>query len=54
MTSPHERQLREQSQGIKKEHEIKFQEGEEHLHFKGVVCEDWIETTRSSKHFQYL
>jgi hypothetical protein len=46
--------LREQKQGIKREHDIRFSEGEEHLHFEGDVCEDWIETITSSKHFQHL
>ncbi len=39
---------------IKKEHDIRFPEGQEHLHFKGDVCEDWMETTTSPKHFQHL
>jgi hypothetical protein len=54
MTLPQEKQLREQSQGVKKEHDIRILEGEEHLHFKVDVCEDWMETTRSLKHFQHL
>jgi hypothetical protein len=40
MTSPQERQLKEQSQGVKKEHHIRFLEGEERLHFEGDVCEN--------------
>jgi len=43
--------LREQSHGIKKEHDIRFPKGEEHMHFEGDVCEDWVETTASPKHF---
>jgi len=35
MTSPHERQLREWRQKIKREHDTKFLEGEEHLHLDG-------------------
>jgi hypothetical protein len=33
MTSPQERQLREQSQGVKREHDIRFPKGEKHLYF---------------------
>jgi hypothetical protein len=54
MTLPQEKQLREQSQGVKKERDIKFPEGGEHLHFEGDVCVDWMETTPSPKHFQHL
>jgi hypothetical protein len=54
MTSPQEKQLKEQNQGVKREHDIRFLEGEEHLHFEGDVCEDWMETTTSPKHFQRL
>jgi hypothetical protein len=46
--------LREQNQGVKKKHDIRFPEGEEHLHFEGDVCEDWMETTTSLKHLQHL
>jgi hypothetical protein len=53
MTSPQERQLREHNQEVKKEHDIRFLEGEKHLHFEGDVCEDWMETT-VPKHFQHL
>ncbi len=54
MTLPHEKQLQEQSYGVKKEHDIRFPEGEKHLHFEEDVCEDWIETITSLKHFQHL
>jgi hypothetical protein len=54
MTSPWEKQLKEQSQGVKKEHDMRFLEGEEHLHFEGDVCENWMETTTSPKHFQHF
>ncbi len=54
MTSPQERQLWDQSQEIKSEHDIRFLEGEEHLHFERDVCEDWMETIGSLKHFQHL
>jgi hypothetical protein len=40
MTCPQKRQLKEQSQGVKKEHDIRLLEGEEHLYFEGYVCED--------------
>jgi hypothetical protein len=32
----------------------RFLEGEEHLHFEGDVCEDWMETIVCPKHFQHL
>jgi hypothetical protein len=54
MTLPQEGQLMEQSQGVKREHDIRFLEGQEHLHFEKDVCEDWMETTTSPKHFQHL
>jgi hypothetical protein len=54
MMLPHEGHMREQSQGINREHDIRFLEGEEHLHFEGDVCEDWMETTTSPKHLQHL
>ncbi len=44
MTSPQEKQLREQNQEVKREHDIRFLESEKHLHFEGDVYEDWIET----------
>jgi hypothetical protein len=53
MTLPQERQLKEHSHGVRKD-DIRFVEGEEHLHFEGDVCEDWVETTASPKHFQHL
>jgi hypothetical protein len=54
MTSPQEGQLKEQIQGVKREHDIRFPKGEKHLHFEEDVCEDWMETTTSLKHFQHL
>jgi hypothetical protein len=42
--------LREQSQEVKEEHDTRFLEGEEHLHFDGNVYEDWMETTASPQH----
>ncbi len=54
MTSPHERQLMEQRQEVKKEHDIRFPKGEEHLHFDGDVYENWMETIVSPQHFQHL
>ncbi len=54
MTSPHEGQLREKSQGVKREHDIRFPKGEEHLHFEEDVCEDQMEATANPKHFQHL
>jgi hypothetical protein len=47
MTFPLERQLREQRQEVKREHETWFLEGEEHLHFNGDVYENWMETCRN-------
>jgi hypothetical protein len=40
MTSQQEGQLREQRQGVKREYDIRFLEGEEHVHFERDVCED--------------
>jgi hypothetical protein len=54
MTSPLKKQLKEQIQGVKKEHDIRFPEGEEHLHFEGDACENWMETIASPKHLQHL
>ncbi len=54
MTLPQEGQLTKKSQGVKREHDIRFLEGEEHLHFEGDICEDQMETTASPKHFQHL
>jgi hypothetical protein len=54
MTLPQEKQLKEQSQGVKKEHDIRSPKGEEHLYFKRDVCEDWMEIIVSPKHFQHL
>jgi len=47
MRSPQERQLREQRQEVKKEHDTRFLETEEHLHFDGDIYEDWMETIGS-------
>jgi hypothetical protein len=54
MTLPQEKQLGEQSQGVKREHDIRFPEGEEHLHFEGDVCDNWMETTTSPRKFEHL
>jgi hypothetical protein len=54
MTSPQERQLREQRQKVKKEHDTMFLEGEEHLQMDGDIYEDWMDTIGSSHHFQHL
>jgi hypothetical protein len=54
MTSPQEGQLREQGHGVKSEHDIRVPKGEEHLHFEGDVCEDWMETTINPRHLQHL
>jgi hypothetical protein len=52
MTFPLESHLREQSQKVKREHDTRFLEGEEHLHFDGDVYEDWMETTIYPQHLQ--
>jgi hypothetical protein len=44
----------EQRQEVKKEHDIRFPKGEEHLHFDGDVYENWMETIVSPQHFQHL
>jgi hypothetical protein len=54
MTFPQERQPREQKQEVKREHDTRFPNGEEHLHFDGDVYEDWMETIASPQHFQHL
>ncbi len=54
MTFPQEKQLKEYNQEVKREHDIKFPKGEEHLHFDGDVYGDWMETTSSPQHFHDL
>ncbi len=54
MTSPQERQMREQSQEVKNEDDIRFPKGGEHLHFDGDGYEDQMETIASPQHFQHL
>ncbi len=54
LTFPQERQLKEQRQEVKGEHEIRFPKDEEHMHFDGDVYEDWMEATTSSQHSQHL
>jgi hypothetical protein len=39
--------LKEKRQEVKGEHETRFLEGEEHLHFDGDVYEDWTKTIAS-------
>jgi len=41
-------------QEVKREHDTRFLEGEEHLHFDGDIYEDWMETIESPQHFQHL
>jgi hypothetical protein len=53
MTSPQERQLREQRQKVKKEHDTRFLEGEKHLQMDGDIYEDWMDTIGSSHHLQH-
>jgi hypothetical protein len=40
MTSSQEGQLREQKQKVKKEHDTRFPNGDEHLHLDGDIYED--------------
>ncbi len=54
LTFPQEKQLREQKQEIKREHDTRFPEGEEHMYFDGDVYEDQMKTTGNPLHFQYL
>jgi hypothetical protein len=54
MTSPQERQLREESEEVKREHDTRFSEGEKHLHFDANVYEDWMETITSPQYLQHL
>jgi len=51
MSSPQERQLREQRQ--KRKHDTRFPNGEEHLHMDGDIYENWMDTIRSPQHFQH-
>jgi hypothetical protein len=44
--------LWEQREKVKKEHDTRFPEGEEHLHLKGDIYENWMGTIRSPQHFQ--
>ncbi len=48
MSSPHERQLKEHNQKIKREHDIRFLESEEHLQMEGDIYEDWMDTTSTT------
>jgi hypothetical protein len=54
MTSPQEKQLKEQKQKVKNEYDTMFLEGEEQLHLDRDVYEDWMDTTGSPQHFQHL
>jgi hypothetical protein len=54
MTFLQEKELREQSQEVKREHDTRFPEGEEHLYFDGDVYAKSMETTSSPQHFQHL
>ncbi len=54
MACPQEKQLKQQRQEVKEEHDTRFLEGEEHLHFDGNVYEDWMDTIASPQHFQHL
>ncbi len=47
MTSPQERQLKEQKQKVKKEHDTRFPKSEEHLQMDGDAYEYQIDTIRS-------
>jgi hypothetical protein len=40
MISPQDKQLKEQSQEVKKEHDTRIPEGEEHLYFDDNMYED--------------
>jgi hypothetical protein len=44
--------VEEQKQKIRKEHDIRFIESDEHLHFDANVYEDWMETTTSPQHLE--
>ncbi len=51
MTSPQEKQLKEQRQEVKEEHETRVPKGKQHLHFDANVHENWVETTCKSTTF---
>ncbi len=50
MTSLHERQLREQQEEIKEEHDTRVPGGEKHMHFDANVYENWMESIVSPQH----
>jgi hypothetical protein len=54
MAFSQERELKEQSQEVKKEHDTRFSKAEEHLHLYAIIYEDWMETTTSPQHLQHL
>jgi transcription elongation factor Elf1 len=54
MTSPQEKQPREQRQKVKNENDTRFLEGEEHLQMDVDIYEDWMDTIGSSHHLQHL
>ncbi len=39
---------------VKREHDTRFLEDEKQLPLDGDIYEDWMETTKSSQHFQHL
>jgi hypothetical protein len=44
-------EYKKKNQEVKKEHDTRFPEGEEHL--DDDIYENWMETTASPQHFQH-
>jgi hypothetical protein len=47
MSSPQEKQMREQMQKVNREHDSRFPKVEEHLWMDGDIYEDWMDTSGS-------
>jgi hypothetical protein len=52
MSSSHEKQMREQRQKVKREHDTRFIKAEEHSPMDGDIYEDLMDTIRSPQHLQ--
>jgi hypothetical protein len=50
MSSPHERHMREQRQKVKKEHDTRFLEVEEHPLMDGDIYENWMDNVGNLQH----
>jgi hypothetical protein len=52
MSSPNEKQIREQRQKITKEHDTRFLEVEEHTPTEGDTYENWMEINENPQNLQ--